>query len=74
MLDRSEALISHGRPKLGTRGEVPTGHQGSNVKHEKESPNILRRTRCLIIVKSQRLKVDQILGKRSPSGLKSTGY
>lgn len=59
---------------LDTRGEVLIGHEGRDVRHEKGNLYKLRRTRCLVIVKSQRVKDNQMLRKGSPGRLKSTGY
>lgn len=41
------------------------GRERSNVKYEKESPNMLKRIGYLIMIKSQQVKVDKTLDNES---------
>lgn len=55
--------------QIGQRGsdvgnaKVLISYGGPNVRHETKSLNRLRRIRCLVIVKSQHIKIDQMFSK-----------
>lgn len=68
----SKILTGHEESDIRHESEVLIGHRELNVRHKKKSPNKSMKIGYLVIVKSRRIKIDQMLSDRSHGKLKDT--